>query len=275
MPQPREQAGKVTDGDARKMQVTRQDIVAGLVRLGLGSGDLALVHSSLSSFGHVVGGADAVIDALLETVGPRGTIAMPTLTGSPDFNPTNPPVIDLAKTPCWTGMIPETFRQRPTAARSVHPTHSVSAIGPLAEWLCATHHLSPTSCGATSPYWRLAQAGGYIVLAGCGFESCTTLHCAEELSTLAYILQDGVTFARVIVADGREIEVACRLHDYGAPARRFDRIEKPLLERGILRIGTIGASTVRVVRAMSMLETAFEYIQKDPYFLTVKAASPQ
>ena len=49
--------------------VTRQDLRAGLARLGLGRDDTALVHASTSSFGYVVGGVVTVVDAILETVG--------------------------------------------------------------------------------------------------------------------------------------------------------------------------------------------------------------
>jgi len=255
--------------DSSKPCVAGEAIVKGLRGLGLGFGDVALVHSSLSSLGHVPGGAETVIDALLETVGPRGTIVVPTLTGSAELKPSRPPSIDLLETPCWTGIIPETFRKRPGAIRSIHPTHSVAAIGPVAEWLCAAHEISPTPCGATSPYWRLAQAGGYVVFIGCTLASCTMLHCAEELAAVPYVVQKRVTVGLVRLF-GRELEVPCRLHDYNAPERRFERMEKVLAERGILRTGKIGPATVRVVKAMPMLATAFEYIRRDPWFLTVK-----
>jgi aminoglycoside N3'-acetyltransferase len=58
--------------------VRKEDIKKGLTRLGLKKADAVGVHSSLSSFGHVEGGADAVIDALIETVGEEGNIVMST-----------------------------------------------------------------------------------------------------------------------------------------------------------------------------------------------------
>ena len=61
--------------------VTKQDILFSLSLMGIQSGDLLLVHSALSSIGQVEGGADTVIDALLETIGPKGTLVMSTLTG--------------------------------------------------------------------------------------------------------------------------------------------------------------------------------------------------
>ena len=46
-----------------------EDIKFSLELMGIAKGDVVIVHSSLSSMGYVTGGADAVIDALLETVG--------------------------------------------------------------------------------------------------------------------------------------------------------------------------------------------------------------
>ena len=72
---------EVKIGASETSRVDKDVIVQGLRELGLREGDLMVVHSSLSSFGYVVGGPDTVIDALLETVGPRGTVIMPTHTG--------------------------------------------------------------------------------------------------------------------------------------------------------------------------------------------------
>ncbi len=63
--------------------LTCADILAGLKRAGLERGMMVEVHSSLSSFGHVEGGADAVISALLEAVEPDGSIVMPAFRISP------------------------------------------------------------------------------------------------------------------------------------------------------------------------------------------------
>ena len=59
--------------------ITKQDIINGLVDLDLQSGDEIEVHSSLSSFGFVDGGAKTVISALKEVVGESGSIFMPAL----------------------------------------------------------------------------------------------------------------------------------------------------------------------------------------------------
>lgn len=53
-----------------KAHITRGAIRHGLAEVGLGGGEVVLVHSSLSAFAHVEGGADTVIEALLEASRP-------------------------------------------------------------------------------------------------------------------------------------------------------------------------------------------------------------
>ena len=64
-----------------KVVVTKEDIKKGLNAVGLKEGDVVFVHSSLSAFGYVIGGADTIIDALLETVGNSGTCASSAISG--------------------------------------------------------------------------------------------------------------------------------------------------------------------------------------------------
>ena len=108
----------------------RAGLVSGLRALGLQSGASVMVHSSYKSIdGGVAGGPAAVVEALLEVVGEAGTLVLPTFThsGTTHFDP-------LAS-PSLNGAITEAARTHPSAVRSWHPTHAVTAIGPNAEAL--------------------------------------------------------------------------------------------------------------------------------------------
>ncbi|NIA15743.1 MAG: aminoglycoside N(3)-acetyltransferase [Nitrospiraceae bacterium] len=257
------------------MSVTQADVAQGFRDLGLGDGDVVLMHSSLSSFGQVDGGADAVIDGVLSAVGRGGTLVVPTLTGSETLNPENPPRFDLRTQPCWTGIVPETLRQRPEAIRSTHPTHSCAAIGRLAEDLTHDHHRSLTPCGMRSPYFRVAMAGGYIAMAGCNLTACTTFHTVEEIARLPYVCQPDPAACTCIDRHGETVEVTCYLHSYAGPERDFPALEPHLLAQGAMRFGRVGPCEIRLIESLSLIEAALDELRSDPWYLTVRRGSAE
>lgn len=248
------------------MMVTKEIIEAGLRALGLRAADCVLVHSSLSSFGRVEDGADAVIDAIIEAVNPGGTVFFPTLTGSEALSPENPPSFVVLETPCWTGKIPETARSRPGFVRSAHPTHSVCAHGPKAARFIERHEFCPTPCGTGSPYDKLVQAGGYILLIGVTHNSNTTMHYIEEIAGVPWHLQEGTASAKITYADGRVAEIPVTLHRYGTP-RDFTRLEPEFLARGIQVNGKIGESTIRLIKAREMVDLVLDRMRNEPEIL--------
>lgn len=248
------------------MSITKNDIVSGLSNLGLKPGDAVLTHSSLSSFGHVEGGADAVIDAIIETVTPGGTVLFPTLTGSADLSPQNPPHFDVLDTPCWTGEIPETARKRPKFIRSAHPTHSVCAYGEKAKWFTEEHERAPTPCGFGSPYDKLVRSGGYILLIGVTHQSDTTIHYIEEIAEVPWHMQPGTAIATIRYADGEVAQRPVTLHKYGTP-RDFTRIEPELISTGVQVNGKIGDSTIRLIKAREMVYLVLARMQENPGIL--------
>ena len=68
----------------RGSPVTIASLTRDLRSLGVKPGAVLLVHSSLSSLGWVSGASAAVVLALEEAVGPRGTIVMPSQTDLSD-----------------------------------------------------------------------------------------------------------------------------------------------------------------------------------------------
>ncbi|HEY5563644.1 MAG TPA: AAC(3) family N-acetyltransferase [Clostridiaceae bacterium] len=134
------------------MKVTQSVLEEGLSHLGLKSGDSVLVHSLLSSFGFVDGGAITVIDSFLNVLKDEGLLIVPTLTGKITDCRDKPPIFDVKTTPCWTGKIPETFRMMKQAVRSLHPTHSVAAIGDRKYELTRLHETGLSPCDDKSPY---------------------------------------------------------------------------------------------------------------------------
>jgi aminoglycoside N3'-acetyltransferase len=192
-------------------RVTVRRFAEDLRRLGLAEGDLVCVHSSLNAVGFLVRGPDTVIDALGSVVGERGTVMMPTFSvggSSYRYVKSAPPPFDPQRTAATTGTLPERFRHHPGVLRSLHPTHSVAARGPLAEELLRGHEDSETPFGDGTPYARLGPLGGKVLLLNCNANSLLHRmqeeidwpnHYREEPFTLQVVTPEGLRSVRIRV----------------------------------------------------------------------------
>lgn len=175
--------------------VTRDTVSTQLRLLGVETGEILLVHSSLSSLGWVNGGAVAVVQGLLDALGPSGTLVVPTQTGglsdpavwgSPpvpeewwDRIRATMPGYDPLITPSrGVGVIPEAVRTWPGALRSAHPQTSFAALGPRAAEI-VDGHAPDCRLGERSPLARLERLGARVLLLGAGYDACTSFHLAE------------------------------------------------------------------------------------------------
>ena len=155
--------------------VTQDTFAATCAPLGVEPGETLLVHSSLSSLGWVCGGAVAVVQGLLDALGPEGTLVVPTQTG--DLS--DPALLeqpagargvvgDDPRAPCprttpaitptrGVGVIPETVRTWPGALRSAtrRPRSPRSA---RARRRSSTGHAPDCRLGERSPLARLEDA---------------------------------------------------------------------------------------------------------------------
>src|SRR5512140_3125911 len=105
------------------------DIRSGLEALGRLPGAGVMVHSSLSSFGRVEGGARAVIAALMDVVTPQGTLMMPSFNHDEIFREGGPGYYHPGESITTNGAIPEQFWRLPGVQRSLDPTHPIAAWG--------------------------------------------------------------------------------------------------------------------------------------------------
>ena len=237
--------GRIPDGPL----VTFEDIVGALRQVGVAGGAVVYVHSSLSSMGYVQGGADTVIDAFLNVVGPEGTLCVPTIV----YAGKGPrPPFDVARTPSEVGRITETLRLRPEARRSDNPTHSVAAIGPQAEEITAGHGggagrpapWGELAFGHESPWQRFYDLDAICVLLGVDWEVNTMFHYIQS----------------------RFIEPYWSEFASAPPYPYFDRtpMGRELEAAGIVRTCALGSATVTAVNSRPMVDRSIAALHRDP-----------
>jgi aminoglycoside 3-N-acetyltransferase len=169
------------------------------------------------------------------------------------------------------GHLTNVFRLRPAAVRSLHPTHSVAAIGPRAAEFTAGHELDDTPCGAHSPYQRIVQWAGKVVLLGVRLDSCTLMHAFEEMAGIPWLFNPGIEDLKSIRKDGRVVEVPSRRHARDRELdRSFSELEPMLMQKGILNYGPIGEAQVRIVAARPAAELLVPFFKENPDFLLKK-----
>ena len=147
---------------------TAADLKRALLQLGVVPGDVLMVHSAFDRFVGFHGGPVGAIRALQEVVGPGGALMMPTIPfqGTAIEYALSDPVFDAQHTVSRMGLISEVFRRSPGVVRSLHPTHSVAVWGRRADAIIAGHELAETPCGRLTPYGRLLDYDGKILLVG-------------------------------------------------------------------------------------------------------------
>lgn len=236
---------------------TVDEIASGLRGLGIGDGDAVVIHSSLRALGPVAGGADGVVRALIEAVGPRGLILVPTYTYFGDR-------FDPRTEPSRTGQLTETIRTWPGTHRSWHPTHSVAALGDGAVELVRGHHLI-AACGHGSPLDKMAARDGWVLLIGVSHTANSTIHVGEVHAAVPYLdvpfFADSPTEATVVTPSG-EVRVPI-LHPSGC-SRAFGAVERPLRTKGAIRDGILGNALVQLMRGRVLIETVVDMLTADP-----------
>ena len=165
--------------------ITKQFLMDEFRSLGMTEGDTIFVHSSYSTLGRVPGGVEGgpqtVNDAILEVVGPEGTLIQPTFNY--DFLKGVP--WDIRTTPSQMGVLTELLRTDPRAKRMFHPIYSMAAIGKHADELSA--HRTTDCFGETTIFKKFRDWDAKILILGLIYsKSITFLHHCEQAAGVDY-----------------------------------------------------------------------------------------
>jgi aminoglycoside 3-N-acetyltransferase len=253
--------------------VTRGQLVRDFRRLGVMAGQTLLVHASLRSFGWVRGGADTVVGALRQALGPRGNIVVPASTETNSLTSRKHreriaqmtakqanryydemPAFDRDTTKSGAGAIAETVRKSSGAFRSDHPQSSFAAIGPAAEYLMADHRLE-SHLGEHSPLAKLYRMDARVLMIGVGYRSCTAFHLAEYRYRPELAEQ---TYSCVVNIAGRRQWKYYR--DVVLDDREFEDIGKALDIELAIEAGRVGDADCRLISLSNAVDFAVKWM---------------
>ena len=229
-----------------------------------------MVHAGVRAMGPVVGGVNAVIDALFSAIGPEGTL-FAYVDFEPFFedddDPAAIPVFDprTARAARDHGILHEALRTWPGTIRSGHPDAGVIANGSLAEWLTTPHPVR-YGYGEGTPFARFIERGGKVLMLGAPLDTITLLHHAEHLARIPG--KRTVRYRRRMAgADGPhwvEFEEFDTSEPVSAalPQDCFERIAQDFLTAGNGRQGKVGNAEAFLFDGSALLVFAIAWLER-------------
>ncbi len=231
--------------------VTKAMMLEALRTLGVREGDILLTHSSFKSLGGCENGADTVVSAMLEAVGKTGTVVFPTLCQKDWDHVYENWHLDA---PSDVGYLTNYFRKLEGAKRSDQATHSVAAMGALADTLTATHGQSglrygifgDTPFSADSPWQKMYERDAKVLFLGCSVKACTFRHLAEYIVMEEYL--ERIKGSPDCEALKAEVWHYTKYKDHGVwPHIKSPYLEEVLKGEGKWRETTCGDATLALV----------------------------
>lgn len=184
--------------------------------LGINTGDNLFIHSSLDKL-NLDFPFFNVLSIIKNLVGEQSTIAFPTypLLNSYKLLKSNQ-IFDIRKSPSFTGILSELARRQKNSVRSLHPTKSVTAIGPLANEWTNSHNASPYPYDYNSPYYKINLYNTKIIGIGIRSTYLSAVHSCDDTMRNIFPVNPyhkEIFDARCINYEGKEEIVKTYAHD--------------------------------------------------------------
>lgn len=241
---------------------TKEDLMQQIREMGIQSNDTVLIHTSMRAVGQVENGAHGVIDAFRDYL-TEGLFLVPTHTWA---NVTREnPVYDVCATVPCIGALPRAAAFRGDGIRSLHPTHSMWAIGQGAAEYVRNEENAPTPGHPGYAWDRLADVNAKILLIGVGHDKNTFIHAVEEVADIPDRLQQEPWEAIIHDREGNVYQHPYVTHFCSRSSdvsRQFVNFEKPLLELGAQKFGKLGNANVRIVDARACKEIVLKILSR-------------
>jgi aminoglycoside 3-N-acetyltransferase len=161
--------------------------------LGVGDGDVVMLHSTVFTLGLIEDGLLGLYEALQNRLGVSGTLIVPTFT----YSFRRQQIFDVRNTPVGAeiGAFAEFVRKLPGVIRSADPLFSMSAVGPQAEKLMT--RTSHECFGQGSIYEKLFDVNALFIALGITYSTGITafmhLECLANVDYRCKMRFDGMS----------------------------------------------------------------------------------
>ena len=237
---------------------TKADLLRQLGELDIPRDRVVLVHTSLRLIGNVEGGAQTLLDALIEHfAGNDGLLCIPTHTWK---NIGKPITLDLNDPTTCLGAFPTFAAADPRGIRSENPTHSMVVFGNreralrfIENELNIASVTAPDSC-----YGKLYDEAGYVLLVGVSHHKNTYLHAVDEIVNMPNRLSKQTLDFTVKRKSGELVNCRMKLMDTDYTpdiSWRFHQYETAFRYHGAITNGYLGDAPVQACSATAMKET--------------------
>jgi len=231
------------------------------------SADLIL-HSSMSNIGKLADGtAPDIAREIFSRINlARYTLLAPALPFNTSMNDhlEQCAAFDVRTAKNAMGAIANVVMQQPGCLRSVHPSHSTLAHGARAAYYVDAHGRDATPFGPHSPFCKLTQDRGQILLFGVGLNSVTCFHVYEDLlgAALPFEVYQAKRYEVPCTdRDGTALLVRTTCHSPFLAARRECERARAYLERaGHIRSVPLGESEIALLDARGLTATLLQML---------------
>ena len=222
--------------------------------IGVRRGSILCVHSSLSQFGYIPGGAKTLVTVLQDVLGPRGTLCIPThslsVLGTEPYDPLHSRSV--------VGAVSEYFLRHPGVIRSPHPSHSVAAVGPAARELTRLSNPDSAPMSRDGFWGKFYDAGGDVLLL-CPIRSTTIFHVGEAWTGVPQPL---------LITHRKDADGHRRIATLPQAPWHVDHCQvtmaDPLMQQGIMRSAKLGDGTIFFAPARAMADISVAVNRANP-----------
>lgn len=242
---------------------TKNQLKQQLVNMGLKPTDTVLVHSSMKAIGNVEDRAEGVLDVFIDYF-KEGLLIFPTHTWEQMGE--GKLLFDPKTEPSCVGILPNLFLKRPDVKRSLHPTHSVAAIGEASEnYLKDDTHGTP--CHRYGCFGKLYDYHAKILFIGVGMDKNTFIHSVEEWLDVPDRLTDRPVRFKVKLENGAQQHAATYRHLKGGISDKYVKLTEPFLAEGCMTAAKFGDADCYVGDAIKMADLTVDYLERDIHVL--------